>query len=102
MSAAFSAIIITGALILPLIRSGITEASMTRNRSTPRTRRCGSTTALSSSSRPILHQPHAGAQRLPLAFGRHEVLADADRRAGVGGRQHQFPAALRMQHHDTA
>ena len=43
-SAARSAIIIVGALVLPPIRVGITDASTTRRPSTPRTRSCGSTT----------------------------------------------------------
>ena len=60
MSAAFSAIMITGALMLPPTRSGITEASTTRRPSTPRTRSCGSTTAISSLSRAHL----AGAERV--------------------------------------
>lgn len=55
MSAAFSAIIIVGALVLPPTRVGMTEASTTRRPSMPRTRRLGSTTAISSV--PILQVP---------------------------------------------
>ena len=44
MSAAFSAIISTQALMLPETRSGIADASTTRSRSMPRTRRSGSST----------------------------------------------------------
>ena len=47
-SAAFSAIMMTAALILPPTRSGITDASTTRSASTPRTRSVPSTTAISS------------------------------------------------------
>ena len=47
-STAFSAIITVGALVLPPINDGITEASMTRKPSTPRTRSSGSTTLVGS------------------------------------------------------
>ncbi len=47
-SAARSAIIMVGALVLPPISVGITEASITRSPSTPRTRNCVSTTEASS------------------------------------------------------
>ena len=56
-SAAFSAIMITAALILPPTRSGITDASTTRSASTPRTRSVPSTTAISSASAPIRQVP---------------------------------------------
>jgi hypothetical protein len=54
-SEAFSAIMTTGACVLPETRVGMTEQSTTRSRSTPRTRRRASTTAIASS--PILHVP---------------------------------------------
>ena len=57
MSAALSAIIMTGALMLPPTRSGITEASTTRKPSTSRTRDSGSTTAISSVTSPIRQVP---------------------------------------------
>ena len=55
MSAAFSAIIITAALVWPVICVGIMEASTTLKPSRPRTRRLLSTTAIESA--PILHVP---------------------------------------------
>ena len=54
-SAAFSAIMIATALILPPTKSGITEASTTRSRSVPRTRIWPSTTE--SGSAPIRQVP---------------------------------------------
>ena len=45
ITAAFSAIMTVGAFVLPDVIVGITEASTTRNPSTPRTRSCGSTIA---------------------------------------------------------
>ena len=70
MSLARSAIMIVGALVLPLIRAGITEASATRNPSTPFTLRCASTTASASLPDP------AGAHRVVdgLGVGADEVV----------------------------
>src|SRR4029079_6418820 len=50
-----SPIMIVGALVLPPMRVGMTDASTTRSAETPRTRNCGSTTAPSST--PIRHVP---------------------------------------------
>ena len=47
-SAAFSAIMTTGALMVPPMRSGNTDASTTRSPCVPRTRSSGSTTAMAS------------------------------------------------------
>src|SRR5262249_31293581 len=52
-----SAIMMVGALVLPPIRVGITEASTTRRPSSPRTRHWLSTTAIGSLSGPILQVP---------------------------------------------
>src|SRR6185437_11678314 len=57
MSAIFSAIMITVALILAPTRSGMTAASTTRKPSIPRTLHSGSTTAIGSASTPILQLP---------------------------------------------
>ncbi|KAH9425678.1 hypothetical protein DERP_004894 [Dermatophagoides pteronyssinus] len=53
----FSAIIITGAFVLPETMLGIIEASTTRRLETPYTRRRGSTTDVISSIAPILQVP---------------------------------------------
>ena len=55
-SAPFSPIMIVGAFRLPVVTDGITDESTTRRFSSPRTRSSGSTTAIGSSSRPILHE----------------------------------------------
>lgn len=52
-----SAIISVGELVLPDVMHGMTDASITRSPSMPRTLSVGSTTALSSSARPILQVP---------------------------------------------
>src|SRR5260370_26898742 len=56
MSAAFSPIMMVGALVLPPIRVGMIEASTTRRPSSPHTLSFGSTTA-SGSLTPILQVP---------------------------------------------
>src|SRR5204862_7095229 len=55
MSAAFSPIIIDGALVLPDVSVGMIEASATRRPAMPWTRSCASTTAIGSD--PILQVP---------------------------------------------
>mmetsp|Transcript_17877 Transcript_17877/g.37398 ORF Transcript_17877/g.37398 Transcript_17877/m.37398 type:complete len:226 (+) Transcript_17877:51-728(+) len=57
-SAIFSAVMIVGALRLPLVIEGKMEASTTRRPSVPYTAPSGPTTAMGSSSAPILHVPH--------------------------------------------
>ena len=56
-SAARSAIMIVGAFVFDPTNVGITEASTTRSPAIPRTRKSASTTAIWSSSRPILQVP---------------------------------------------
>jgi hypothetical protein len=55
ISAAFSAIMMVGELVLPLVMVGMMEASATRNPAIPCTRKRPSTTAIA--SWPILHVP---------------------------------------------
>src|ERR1700690_3182775 len=57
ISAAFSAIIKVGELVLPEVIRGITEASAMRRPARPRTYKRTSTTAIGSSSRPIFAVP---------------------------------------------
>ena len=59
MSAAFSPIMMVGALVLPPISVGMIEASTTRRRATPCTLSAGSTTA-----KRIVHAHLAGADRV--------------------------------------
>src|SRR5581483_1846283 len=58
MAAAFSPIIVVGALVLPPTSVGMIDASHTRRPVTPRTRRRASTTAIGST--PILQVPTGG------------------------------------------
>ena len=55
MSAAFSPIMIEGALVLPDVNVGMMDASATLNPAIPCTRNCESTTAIASD--PILQVP---------------------------------------------
>ena len=87
MSAAFSAIIMTGALMLPPTRSGITGASTTRSRSTPKTGRPEAPTAIASGK--------ARAQR--PQEGRHTsaTLSDQVLALATGRTQHEIASACK-------
>ena len=58
-SAAFSAIMITGEFVLPLVIVGITEASTTRRPAMPWTRSRSSTTARSGFQEAVVVEPLA-------------------------------------------
>ena len=67
MAAPFSAIIMVGALVLPDVIVGITEASMTRNPSSPATRSRSSTTISGSLGSPILAVPIGWKMVVPMS-----------------------------------
>ena len=80
ISAAFSAIIITGALVLPEVIVGMTEASAMRSPSRPRSRRRSSTTAARIGAHP------AGADRVEDGGAdRARGLGQLVRRSGSAG-----------------
>ena len=78
-SAARSAIISVGELVLPLVIVGMTLASTTRRPGTPRTRRRASSTAIGSPAGPC-----GGADRVE------------DRRADVAGQPREFVVGLEL------
>ena len=57
IAAPFSPIMIDGALVLPVVTVGITEASMTRSPWRPTTRHSASTTAMGSPAAPMRQLP---------------------------------------------
>ena len=73
MSAAFSAIIIAGTLVLPETSVGMMEQSTTHSPSAPRTRRRGSTTA--PSSLPMRHVPEGWKMVAPLRRAKSRMSA---------------------------
>jgi hypothetical protein len=83
MSLAFSATMMTGMLVFPLIMRGMIEASTTRSPSTPCTRRAWSTTA----SRSVPNKVVYFAVGLHLAAGCKFLAAKHIER----GLRYQFP-----------
>ena len=79
MSAAFSPIMMVGALRLPVVIEGMIEASTTRSASTPITRVCGSTTASGSLARAHLARAAGmiGALDLVADEGVDRLVVDA-------------------------
>src|SRR5215831_8312153 len=87
-SAARSAMAMVGALVLPRGTTGITEASTTRSRSSPRTRSSGSTTLVSllaaSRESPPIAQVPTGWKSVPRSFRMNSRTAASDRTSGPG------------------
>ncbi len=86
MAAPFSAIIMVGALVLPDVIVGITEASITRSRSMPITRSRSSTTVIGSLLSPIFAVPTGWKIVVPMSPAALTSAASSSSRTAGPGR----------------
>ena len=102
IAAPFSAIIMVGALVLPDVIVGITEASTTRRRSSPMKRSRSSTTAIGSLARPILAVPTGWKIVVPMSPAALTSAASSSPTEGPGRYSTGLILGERRLRHDPA